>query len=97
ANIASSTGSVTGRLAALDALASVAAAGVAAAVAEGEGVAFATFGVEGCAVFVGAPVVQADALKRSDARTSAGDAFKIIFILINTPQVNTGRCANQLT
>jgi hypothetical protein len=32
-------------------------------------------------VFVGAPVVQADAAKRSDARTSAGVAFEIIFIL----------------
>jgi hypothetical protein len=70
---------VTGRLAALfDALV-LAAAGV--ALAAGDGVAVATFGVEGCAVFVGAPVVQADAARRSDARISAGVECEIIFIL----------------
>jgi hypothetical protein len=62
-----------------DALVLVAAAGV--ALAAGVGVVFATFGVEGCAVFVGAPVVQADAARRSDARTSAGVECEIIFIL----------------
>jgi hypothetical protein len=74
---------VTGRLAALfDAPAPVA-AGV--AVAEGEGVAFALFvGADGCVVFVGAPVVQALAAKSSDARTSAGVAFRIVFILKST-------------
>jgi hypothetical protein len=56
-----------------------AAAGV--ALAAGAGVVFAPLGVEGCAVFVGAPVVQADAAKRSDARISAGVACEIIFIL----------------
>jgi hypothetical protein len=75
---------VTGRLAALfDALVAVA-AGV--ALAAGDAVVAALLpGAEGCAVFVGALVVHADAARRSsDASTSACDRLGIIFILKST-------------
>jgi len=78
--MASSTGSVTGRLAALLDAFAVVAAGV--ALAAGEELAVAPLpGAEGCAVFVGPLVVHADAASSRDASTSACDHVGIIFIL----------------
>jgi hypothetical protein len=73
---------VTGRPAALAALLAVEAAGVAFAAGDEFAFAAAFDGAEGCAVLVGALVVQADAARRSsDASTSACDAFEYVFIL----------------
>jgi zinc transporter ZupT len=71
---------VTGRLAAFDVLVGVG-VGVAVAAGVGDALAFALLGAEGCAVFVGAPVVQPDATRSNDASTNAGVACRIIFIL----------------
>jgi hypothetical protein len=76
---------VTGRPAAFAALPAVEVAGV--AFAAGDEFAFAVefAGAEGCAVLFGALVVHAVAARRkSDASTSACDAFKYVFILNQT-------------